>query len=81
MIMCVHTKIIPGLGKIRHLLMLSNYMADGISFLSSLYNSTRHHELWVLEYSTHTLIEHSGTLNSLIKMFSTNHSTLKLSKN
>lgn len=48
MIMCVHMKIIPGLGKIHHLLMLSNYMADGISFLSSLCNSTRYHELGVL---------------------------------
>ena len=44
--MFVQTKIIPGSTKIRD--MLSNYMADGIALLSSLYNSTKHHKLWVL---------------------------------
>lgn len=48
MIMCVHTKITPGPTKICHLLMLSNYVADSITFLSSLCNSIRHHELQVL---------------------------------
>lgn len=41
MIMCVHTKIIPGPTKICHLLVLSNYMAYGTAFLSR-YATLRH---------------------------------------